>query len=288
MTGPISSAVVLPDPDPETTKSPRTKRRQSFEFDESSKRPRFSESSEASPSALQASPKLKLEDETPGEKPANPAPDRRKSSLQEEKKRGQRLFGGLLSTLSQSAPNGPQKRRHEIEKRQQEKAKLQKAEDESRRARKREDLAVTRKAEQIKFDEASMRTRHTNVLAMAHSLKTKTEPKLYYKPWELLPREEEIIRQQIKDAEALVRREEEEFAERHPDRPKKKSSIIEKANVTSTETVGKPQSKSPSVSKTFDTHDTPVHITQEPDAKQSLEEQNGEVVVENDEDTVIY
>jgi hypothetical protein len=114
----------------------------------------------------------------------------------EEKKRGQRLFGGLLSTLSQSTPNGQQKRRLEIEKRQSEKAQQQKHDDEVRRAEKLASLKKIRKAEQIRFDEESvsslevsslramlikwvqMRIRHSNMLAMANFLRTKTEPKL--------------------------------------------------------------------------------------------------------------
>jgi len=97
--------------------------------------------------------------------------------------------------LSQSTPNGQQKRRLEIEKRQQEKARQQKAADEVRRAEKLANLKAIRKAEQIKFDEESvsrpwveksgfcsdctqMRIRHSNMLAMANFLTTKAEPKL--------------------------------------------------------------------------------------------------------------
>ena len=106
------------------------------------------------------------------------------------------MFGGLLSTLSQSTPNGQQKRRLEIEKRQAEKAQQQKHDDELRRAEKLANLKKIRKVEQIKFDEESvsrvkgpiwggllisglqMRVRHSNMLAMANFLSTKTEPKL--------------------------------------------------------------------------------------------------------------
>ena len=74
----------------------------------------------------------------------------------EEKKRGQRLFGGLLSTLNQSTPNGQQKRRLEIEKRQAEKAQQQKHDDEVRRAERLASLKKTRRTEQIKYDEESV------------------------------------------------------------------------------------------------------------------------------------
>jgi hypothetical protein len=87
------------------------------------------------------------------------------------------------------------KRRLEIEKRQQEKVKQQKAADEVRRAEKLANLKAVRKTEQVKFDEESvswpeernkdvdsdylqMRTRHSNMLAMAQFLSTKAEPKL--------------------------------------------------------------------------------------------------------------
>lgn len=133
---------------------------------------------------------------------------RRESYSQEEKKRGRRLFGGLLSTLSQTTANSQQKRRLEIEKKQQEKAVKQKTEDDKRRMEKLAKLDKVRRIEQVRFDEQvvslihlpgagmsftssatrgkhiltlgidQMRTRHSNMLAMAHSLRTKSEPKL--------------------------------------------------------------------------------------------------------------
>lgn len=74
-------------------------------------------------------------------------------SRDEEKKRGKRLFGGLLSTLSQTTTNSQQKRRQEIEKKQQEKAAKQKTEDDKRRAERLAKLDRTRKIEQVRFDE---------------------------------------------------------------------------------------------------------------------------------------
>jgi hypothetical protein len=160
MISPIASAVVLPDPLPSTEPgpSPSAKRRLSSEHDEPSKRPRTSSEQSTNPSLmpLKTSPEPTIKKEKLADKPINHGPERRKVSVQEERKRGQRLFGGLLSTLSQTTPNSQAKRRLEIEKRQQEKAKLQKAEDDRRRARKREDLVTTRKTEQAKFEEASV------------------------------------------------------------------------------------------------------------------------------------
>lgn len=74
-------------------------------------------------------------------------------SKEEERKRGKRLFGGLLSTLSQTTSNSQQKRRQEIEKRQQEKFAKQKAEDDSRRNERLAKLSRVRKVEQVRFDE---------------------------------------------------------------------------------------------------------------------------------------
>lgn len=78
---------------------------------------------------------------------------RRESYSQEEKKRGRRLFGGLLSTLSQTTANSQQKRRLEIEKKQQEKAVKQKTEDDKRRMEKLARLDKVRRIEQVRFDE---------------------------------------------------------------------------------------------------------------------------------------
>ncbi len=83
-------------------------------------------------------------------------PDRHKGILQEERKRGQRLFGGLMSTLSQTDSNSQHKRRLEIERRQQERAQQQKIEDDKRRAEKLARLTEIRKVEQIKFDEKAV------------------------------------------------------------------------------------------------------------------------------------
>jgi hypothetical protein len=159
---PISSAVILPEP--EVPKSPRTKRRQSTSSDAAVKRPRLSDDGSAqSPSTLRASPQatdsIKREPSVkvePDGTSSQQNQDRRKSSVVEEKRRGQRLFGGLLSTLSQSTPNGQQKRRLEIEKKQAEKAKQQKLDDETRKAEKIAKLKEIRRTEQVKFDEESV------------------------------------------------------------------------------------------------------------------------------------
>ena len=64
-----------------------------------------------------------------------------------------------------------------------------------------------------------------------------------------------------------------------------------KTNGTSKEMVGEPQIESPSVSNFDTTNISPVQAPQSEQVKaekQAQEEHNGEVVVENEEDTVIY
>jgi hypothetical protein len=89
--------------------------------------------------------------------PSGP-PIRRNVSI-EEKKRGQRLFGSLVSTLSRTTSRPQQQKRLEIERRQQEKAQQRRAEDEKRRAERLEQLKKTRQIEQIKLDEQAVCSR---------------------------------------------------------------------------------------------------------------------------------
>lgn len=76
----------------------------------------------------------------------------------EERKRGQRLFGALLGTLSQSSSSTAQKRRTDIEKKQQAKLKLQAEEQDKKKKQKLEALLVVRRREQRKFDKQSVRS----------------------------------------------------------------------------------------------------------------------------------
>lgn len=289
--GPVASAVIIPES--EVSQPLPLKRQSSASESPTTKRARIStDASAGSPTALRESPQpiepLKYSSES-----VKPTDERRKSSVQEERKRGQRLFGGLLSTLSQSTPNGQQKRRLEIEKRQQERAKQQKEEDEVRRAEKLAKLKAIRKTEQVKFDEQTMRIRHSNTLAVANFLQTKAVPKLFYKPWQLLPQQEERIKNQITEAEALIEREVTEFEARKPKEKSQGKIETEDTNGASKETVGEPATESPSVPSLALVDTTNLPDVQAPQSEQTtekhaLEEHNGEVVVENEEDTVIY
>ena len=88
--------------------------------------------------------------------------ERRASASMEEKKRGKRLFGGLLNTLSQTTTNSQQQRRQEIERRQQEKATHQRAEDSKHREVKLARIREVRQREQIKFEEQVVSFRFVN------------------------------------------------------------------------------------------------------------------------------
>lgn len=154
------------------------------------------------------------------------SPPRRKSSAigtgaAEERKRGQRLFGALLGTLSQTSAKPAHRKRDEIEKRQQEKLKQKDEEVAEEKRKAREKLDVLRREEQKVWDKQGMRIRHQNMQATAHFLKTKTEPSLYYKPWDLRPEEETQIKEQIEETESVIAK---ELAERNAETSAKTES----------------------------------------------------------------
>ena len=86
--------------------------------------------------------------------------DRRRSGQLEERKRGQRLFGALLGTLSQSSSSTAQKRRSDIEKKQQAKLRLQTEEENEKKKAKLDALMEVRRQEQKIFDAQSVRSSH--------------------------------------------------------------------------------------------------------------------------------
>lgn len=176
----MASAVVVPKPDGPNVTSPCMKRRQSSVSEGASKRPRIStEDGAISPSILDSSPQVidSSKNDSLGKteplgilsgKSRNADPERRRSSVQEERKRGQRLFGGLLNTLNQSTPNGQQKKRQEVEARQKERATQRKAEAEDRKREQVANLKAVRLAEQMNFQEESVsyigETRETKLI----------------------------------------------------------------------------------------------------------------------------
>lgn len=75
----------------------------------------------------------------------------------EERKRGQRLFGALIGTLSQSSSSTAQKRREDIERKQHAKLKLQAEEYDEKKRKRYEELIAIRRQEQRKYDKQSVR-----------------------------------------------------------------------------------------------------------------------------------
>lgn len=193
----ISSAVIIPEPEPEQNISPPSlKRRQYSDSPDSNKRPRLdTQNGEYGSRGGQQGP-------------VSPSGKRRSvlgTGAAEEKKRGQRLFGALLGTLSQTSSKPAHRKRDEIEQRQRERARKDTEEREEALRRKREELEKVRRVEQKAWDKESMRIRHRNMRAVAGFLQTKAEPRLYYKPWELREEEDEQIRRQIRDVEDKIK-----------------------------------------------------------------------------------
>ncbi|KAL8957646.1 MAG: hypothetical protein Q9183_006001, partial [Haloplaca sp. 2 TL-2023] len=83
--------------------------------------------------------------------------DRRKNGQLEERKRGQRLFGALLGTLSQSSSSTAQKRRTDIERKQAAKLKAQSDEQDEQKKQRLEKIMAARRKEQKKYDKQSVR-----------------------------------------------------------------------------------------------------------------------------------
>ncbi|KAF2834400.1 putative nuclear protein SDK3 [Patellaria atrata CBS 101060] len=299
----IASAVVVPEADPQESISPTPtgKRRQSS----------------SAPDTQNKRPRVKVERENDTLQEAKPTPAelralKRKNGEIEERKRGQRLFGALLGTLSQSSSSAAQRRRADIEKKQQEKLKQQAEEHDESKRRKLDDLMAVRRREQKKFDEQSMRIRHSNLLATANFLYTRTEPRLYYKPWELRPKDEDIIKAQIEEAEATIDRELDEFEQT---REKEKEKHGAESNDLGENDVDTEQpkpsnevgssgdhAKSPDVLPNGDTNqqsppledqrrveaETNGKMIPEPEESKEGGDENVDVVMEADEDTVIY
>lgn len=201
----IASAVVLPDDAPP---SPGHKRRISSVSGSDPKRRRLGADEHDDDN-------VRVHEDDPGHASPERGNGRRANGQAEERKRGQRLFGALLGTLSQNhSSSTAQRRRADIEKKQQTKLKQQAEEYDARKREELDRLRAARRREQKRFDEQSMRIRHSNMLAMAHCLCTSTEPRLYYKPWKLSQAEELRIAAQIDEAEAVIEGELRDFARR--------------------------------------------------------------------------
>ncbi|KJK77567.1 hypothetical protein H634G_07306 [Metarhizium anisopliae BRIP 53293] len=216
------------------------------------------------------------------------AQDRRASATQEEKKRGKRLFGGLLSTLSQTSTNSQHKRRQEIERRQQERMQKQRDEDDKKRADKVARIKETRIVEQIDFEEQVMRNKHSKLLALAEFLKTKSQPSIYYLPWKRTADQEDAIDDQVRSAKDTIAKEEAEFKskkELHLSRyqPRRPSSDKEKDGIGRLESAHEGKHGEERREQEPDTKDQDKSVHHH-----DPHDESGDVVVEADEDTVIY
>ncbi|KAJ6133909.1 hypothetical protein N7523_000231 [Penicillium sp. IBT 18751x] len=210
--GTLASAVAIPEQET-LRQSPElpAKRRKSSVTEYDPKRRRLSAQDDGSPQSQARRPSSPAQER---EQPTEKRPIRR--GREDERKRGQRLFGGLLGTLSQSSNSAAQKRRADIEKRQQDKLKSQNSEFDGLKKLHKDRRDAIRRKEKPFYEREAIQTRHANLVAMAHFLKTKTEPVLYYKPWQLRPGDETVIQEQIADAKATVAREIAEFEARYP------------------------------------------------------------------------
>ncbi|KAJ0419835.1 pinin/SDK/memA/ protein conserved region-domain-containing protein [Aspergillus carlsbadensis] len=306
--GNLASAVIVPEQETiERSPEAGLKRRQSSttELDSDTKRRRLSsqaetQETESNAAQTQISPKREEQDS-----------DRKRTRRDEERKRGQRLFGSLLGTLSQSSTSAAQRRRADIERKQQDKLKLQDEEYGELKKKRREERLAVRRKEQKLYEKEMMDTRHANLLATAHFLKTKTEPVLFYKPWQLRSEDEAVIRDQIREAEATIAREVEEYEARNAqgdtkpeNKPNAPTKTPEQAQ-TSNEDIQEPstlQAANADAGANETNHDkvfnetnpeslpapnnkAPVRPTQEDDHR--AEDDGGEVMEDN-EDTVIY
>ena len=129
-----------------------TKRRQSSISEHDPKRRRLSSQGDLSPDA-------RRQHHSPGpsvpDRPTERRPNRQ--GREEDRKRGQRLFGGLLGTLSQSSTTAAQKRRADIEKRQQDKLKSQADEYDGLKKRRKERRDLIRKKETPFYEQEAVR-----------------------------------------------------------------------------------------------------------------------------------
>jgi len=228
------------------------------------------------------------------------SPPRRKSSVigsgaAEERKRGQRLFGALLGTLSQTSAKPAHRRRDEIEKRQQDKLRQKDEELADEKRKKRQELDALRRKEQQLWDKQGTTIKHQNMRATANFLKTKTEPALYYRPWDLRSEEEERIKQQIEDTERLIEKELAESSSATTADP----GIAEPGEMDVTveekekpELVGEATNEQEVIPEPQTTNDVPIQDAQ-PDIEKKVDEKahddhGGEELVEGQEDDVIY
>ncbi|EGE04283.1 pinin/SDK/memA domain-containing protein [Trichophyton equinum CBS 127.97] len=300
----IASAVALPEPPQYPGPEALPKRRQSVSSNSGSKRRRLSADG-LSEHANQPTPPGSSNAQRLNGSSDVKAADKPKPGRDEERKRGRRLFGALLGTLSQSSSTPAQRKRSEIDKRQQAKLELQDKEYNELTKKKYEDLLASRRKDQVLYDSQSAEIRHSNKFAMAHFLCTKAEPPLYYRPWYLRPQDEIKIQSQIAEAKSSIEKERMDSSSHYKqhettihergitvDNPDN-NSVEDKAIKDTTDLIGSntndplEQTSEAPQRTLIDTTLVPVPpATQGPSGLD--EEHSGEVLMENTEDAVIY
>ncbi|TGJ82908.1 hypothetical protein E0Z10_g5872 [Xylaria hypoxylon] len=211
--------------------------------------------------------------------------DRREIARQEEKKRGRRLMGGLMNTLSQASAGSQHRKRQDIERRQQAKSTQQRVEEDRLRMQKISKLEAVRKVEQLKFEEHVMKTRHVDMLAKARYLQTKANPKIFYLPWGLTRTQEDAIQDQIQQAEKIIETEVSRFKERKEQRLQGLGVAVKPSSSEKGETVGKPNDEDKP--QPVSTNRPPSRATNKVGPERESDRAD-DVMIEEDEDTVIY
>lgn len=218
----MASAIVLPEPESRPSSSNGLKRRRSSvsEHVDSSKRPRTSPEIN-SPGAVSRAASGDVDNHPATESieptPASPPRRRRTGPAPDDKQRSKRLFGALLGNLNRPGGDRATKRRQEIEARRKAELERQDAERLETKQRRIAELAERRKRVKEEVELENMHARHRNMLHAANFLQTTTEPKLYYRPWDLRPDEEARIEEQLSDARERVDRELDELEDRRVD-----------------------------------------------------------------------
>ena len=196
----------LPSTDDQSTapSSPTLKRRlSSSPSPEAPKRPRLD--TDHTNGSQQSLPSSTTAASPPQRKPSSVTPV-------EEKKRNQRLFGGLLSTLSQTSSTKPQhRRRDEVEARQRERLRKDTEEREAEARRRKSEIDERRREEQKRWDEEGRELKWRRTRMMAECLVTESLPPLYWKPWELRDEEKQKIQLRRDEAEETIKREKEKL-----------------------------------------------------------------------------
>ncbi|KAI0400839.1 hypothetical protein F4802DRAFT_467097 [Xylaria palmicola] len=220
--------------------------------------------------------------------PAEPGTDRREMARQEEKKRGRRLLGGLMNTLSQASAGSQPRKRQEIERRQQAKSAQQRAEEDRLRMQRLAKLEAVRKTEQLKFDEQVMKTKHADMLAKARYLQTEAKPKIFYRPYEPTRTQKETIQGQIQQVENMIENEILEFKERKEQRLQGLGIAVKPPVLEKDETVGKPNDEPPTDKPQPESTNRPSSRATNKAGLERESDRADDVMIEEEEDTVIY